>query len=118
MDPPVGLVVAGEVDAPHGDPTRHRLLPDGRAHDPPVPLDVPCSPTFTDTTLATDTVNPGRGQPLPRPRPGTDDQDLVAIGDRVRPKPITQRKTAAVRDSVMGAKDSDVDKTSDSGACG
>ncbi|MET0159677.1 MAG: DUF3618 domain-containing protein [Acidimicrobiales bacterium] len=50
-------------------------------------------------------------------------EDLVAIGDRVSPKRMTERKTAAVRerlagvrDSVMGAKDSVVDKASDRGS--
>ena len=47
-------------------------------------------------------------------------QDLVAIGDRVSPKRMTERKTAAVREklggvreSVMGAKDTVVDKAGD-----
>ncbi len=50
-------------------------------------------------------------------------QDLVAIGDRVSPKRVTERKTAAVRqrlsgvrDSVMGAKDSVTDKAGDAGS--
>lgn len=49
-------------------------------------------------------------------------QDLVAIGDRVSPKRVTERKTAAVRqrisgvrDSVMGAKDTVADKAGDLG---
>ncbi len=49
-------------------------------------------------------------------------EDLVAIGDRVSPKRMTERKAAAVRhrlvgvrESVMGAKDSVVDKASDTG---
>jgi gas vesicle protein len=46
--------------------------------------------------------------------------DLVAIGDRVSPKRMTERRTAAVknklsgaRDAVMGAKDSVADKASE-----
>lgn len=48
--------------------------------------------------------------------------DLVAIGDRVSPKRVTERKTAAVRqkiggmrDAVMGAKDSVADKAGETG---
>lgn len=50
-------------------------------------------------------------------------QDLEAIGDRVSPKRVTERKTAAVRqrlsgvrESVMGAKDTVADKTGDAGS--
>ena len=46
--------------------------------------------------------------------------DLVAIGDRVSPKRMTERRTAAVknklggaRDAVMGAKDTVADKASE-----
>ena len=49
-------------------------------------------------------------------------QDLVAIGDRVSPKRVAERRTAAVRqkvggmrDAVMGAKDTVADKASDLG---
>lgn len=48
--------------------------------------------------------------------------DLVAIGDRVSPKRMTERRTVAVRqrmggvrDAVMGAKDSVVDEAGDMG---
>src|SRR5581483_12022523 len=38
VHPPVGLVVALEVHAPHRHPTRHRRLPDARRDLTPVPL--------------------------------------------------------------------------------